>query len=300
MSDTSLDPIVAAFAADLPYFLPEEFENLRDVLASGFAVSSAAHELPESRLKKHLLGKETGEILSRWREAERLVQWCYEQGIQILHPWHCDYPTRFKGLERPPVFLNVWGDLPWLGRPGLSIVGAREPTQLAMQWMEHHLPSTLSSNKIYTVSGGARGVDQKAHALSLRAGAPTVAFLPAGLAQPYPADFRSWFQSIRESGGAIVSEFSPHTTMRKAHFERRNRMIAALGCGVFVVEAARRSGSMMTARLALETGVPVCVLPASPLEPRAAGTNDLLFDGASLIRDAEDLSGFLRLNSQNL
>ncbi len=297
MSNITLETKIAVFAADLPYFLPEDFAGLRDVLAKGESIVKGAVELSDSALKRYLLRQEGAEVLRRWRDIDRTIKWCDDQGVQILHPWHSDYPARLRGIERPPIFLSVWGDRPWLSRPGLSIVGAREPTQSALQWLEHHLPTAISDKCTYTISGGARGIDQKAHALSLRSGVSTVAFLPAGLAQPYPADFRNWFQSIRKAGGAIVSEFSPHTMIRKAHFERRNRMIAALGCGVFVVEAARRSGSMMTARLALEAGIAVCALPSSPLEPRASGTNDLLFDGASLIRDAEDLAGFVRLNS---
>ena len=258
------------------------------VLASGVSTDKAASELPEGKLRRMLLDKPEA-----WDLAKVTQEWCHKNGAQIIYPGHAFYPERFGDLPQPPNFLSVSGEFAWQIPLGLGIVGGREPTVQAVKWMEEHFLSALRRRQLFTVSGGARGIDQAAHRLSLRAGRPTIAFIPSGLAQIYPADFRYWRDSIVDSGGAIVSEYAPNELLGSGNFHRRNRMIAALSNSLFVVEAARKSGSLITARYALELGRSLCALPASALEPRAMGTLDLLYDGASLIRDADDLLRFL-------
>lgn len=221
--------------------------------------------------------------------AKEILERCLAEGAQVLHPGHADYPDEFFDLIDPPLFLAYRGKPVWKERPCLSVVGSREPGPVALEWMELHLDEVIRRRGMVTVSGGARGIDQKAHAISIRAGRPTVAFLPSGLFRLYPADFAAWIPEILACGGAVLSEFHPLKEMRRHHFEKRNRMIAALGRLLFVVEARRRSGSTMTARLARELSRTVCVLPSSPGNPRAAGTLDLLFDHAFPLRDAADL-----------
>lgn len=288
ISSQHADALIATVAAHLPYMMPEVFTDLRLCLASGVSSRRAWMDLPMGKLRDLLI--ERPEV---WDLAERDREWCFQHDAEILHPWHPLFPERLLALDRPPVFLSLRGKPAWMQRPGISIIGSREPTAWAVEWLEIHLMTALRNTGVYTVSGGARGVDQKAHALSLRAELPTIAFLPSGLAKPYPADIAGWLAPIHDSGGGMVSEFPPMREIARAHFERRNRLIAGLGHCLFVVEAARKSGSMMTARLALESGRPICALPASPLESCAAGTVDLLFDGATLIRDAEDLVTFI-------
>jgi len=161
-----------------------------------------------------------------------------------------------------------------------------------MVWLDRELSSAVKSSKGYIISGGARGVDQKAHMISLRSGRPTVAFLPAGLACVYPRDFSGWIEPICRAGGAVVSQFSPFSEMRKQNFHHRNRLIAQLAQSVFVAEAARKSGSYLTARLAVDLGKGVGVLPSSPNYVGNLGGLDLLFSGAQLIREARDLLEF--------
>jgi DNA processing protein len=227
--------------------------------------------------------------LAAHRQAKESLAHCQGLGARILFPYHADYPETFYRLEKPPLFLSMIGEPCWVGRSCLSVVGSREASRRAIEWMEQHLLAVVQKKKTILVSGGARGIDQKAHALSLRAGQSTIAFLPAGISEIYPADFASWLPDILACKGAVISEFAPHAKMRKYHFERRNRLIAALGRVTFVVEARRQSGSIMTARLARDADKTVCVLPSFPGDPGSAGSLDLLFDGAFPIRDAQDL-----------
>jgi DNA processing protein len=156
--------------------------------------------------------------------------------------------------------------------------------------MDLHLPILLERDPdLVVVSGGARGIDQKAHAMSLRSKSSTVAILPSGIGNPYPGEFRNWFDKIIDSGGAILSSLEPSAPVRKQYFESRNRLIVALAKLVFVVEARRKSGSIMTARLARELGRTVALLPAFPGEIKSDGCVDLLFDGGFPVRDADDV-----------
>jgi DNA processing protein len=229
------------------------------------------------------------------QEARDVVKWCNENGATILYPGHLDYPEAFFRVDPPPLFLSVQGRPSWKNAKCLAVVGSREPSFFALNWLELHLPEIVRAGVI-TVSGGARGVDQKAHLISIRAKAPTVVFLPSGLASAYPAEWTSWRAELLASGGALVSPYSPYQQIRRAHFEGRNRLIAALASVVFIVEARRKSGSLMTARLATELDKSICVLPNTPGDPRWAGTVDLLFENRFPIRDAKDLISLLNLS----
>jgi len=229
--------------------------------------------------------------------AESTLEWCRRNGARVLYPGHEDYPfDENSRLEEQPAFLASWGEAPWRSGRCVAVVGSREPSDEALLWMETHFSWFLRERPAVVVSGGARGIDQKAHFLAIRAGRPTVVFLPSGLAHPYPGEWREWKEWVLETGGALVSAYPPHQEIRRHHFQSRNRLIAALGKFLFVVEARRRSGSSMTARLALDVDRTVCVLPACPSDPRAGGTVDLLFDGAQPLRDGADLAGIFDLN----
>lgn len=229
--------------------------------------------------------------------ADETLQWCHRNGASVLYPGHEDYPfDEHSRLEDKPQFLSCWGEKPWRHSRSVAVVGSREPSDAALLWMETHFSDFLRARPAVVVSGGARGVDQKAHFLAIRARRPTVVFLPSGLAHPYPDDWREWKEWVLETGGALVSAHPPHQEIRRHHFESRNRLIADLGKFLFVAEARRRSGSMMTARLARDGHRTVCVLPASPSDPRAGGTVDLLFDGAQPLRDSADLISLFDLN----
>lgn len=230
------------------------------------------------------------------KQALDVQAWCRDHGVRILYPGHPDYPVEFFQIEKPPLFLSCWGSPCWLMARCLSVVGSREPSQSSLEWMELHLRKCLDLDaRLVLVSGGARGIDQKAHLISIRSQRPTVVFLPSGLGTPFPAELGKWRPEILGAGGCLLSEYAPFQEVRKHHFVSRNRMIAALSSTLLVVEARRRSGSTMTARLAREGGRTLCVLPTFPGNARSDGSLDLLFDGAFPIRDAEDLYVLLQI-----
>jgi DNA processing protein len=240
--------------------------------------------LPPCRLRGFIKDKRCW-----WERGLRGLEWLNNSGGDLLFPGHPLYPDSFRGLRTPPLFLSFLGAPCWQEeQKRLSVVGAREPSKDSLIWMERHLVELFKSGVI-SVSGGARGVDQRAHALSLRQGGRTVVFLPSGLGEIYPQSLRGWVDRVIKGGGALISEYLPSTPMKTFHFHQRNRMIAAMGDFLLVVEAAKRSGSMMTANLALDEGRSVGVLPGHPLMVKYSGNLALLSSGAQPICNGEDI-----------
>lgn len=220
------------------------------------------------------------------REAER--------GTRFLTPEDPEFPETLKSLEEPPWVLSVRGSIEALSAPSLSVVGAREPLPGSLAWMQEHLGFVLKRAPLALASGGARGVDQMAHRLCLRYERPTLIFVPSGLGALYPENLKDWVLPVLECSGALVSEFHPRAPMRKWHFQMRNRLIAGVSRGTLVVEARHRSGTWLTAQLALDLPRPLGVLPGSAIEPRQSGNVLLINAGATPICDAQDLVMFLK------
>ncbi len=236
--------------------------------------------------------------LAWWTKAADELARDSEQGIQFLLSTDADFPNSLRALRDPPWVLSAKGSVGVLSQPSISVVGAREAAPEALQWMDEHLGSFLNCLPLAVVSGGARGVDQIAHRTALRVPRPTVVFLPSGLSSIYPLDLKDWLLPVLEGGGAFVSEFHPRTPMRKWNFHVRNRLIAGQSAITLVVQARRRSGTWMTAKLALEEGRAIGCLPASPWESSFGGNLELLNEGATLIRDAQDLLLFQSIEYQ--
>jgi DNA processing protein len=230
-----------------------------------------------------------------WVSGEESLAWMRERGARHTFPLLDDYPRELLELDDPPLFLSYFGSPCWIGSRKLSVVGSRTPAQSSIRWSELHLSALLKKSYVL-VSGGARGVDQTAHAVSLRAGLPTAAFLPSGLARIYPSSFESWIGPIIDAGGAVISELGPFEEMRKHYFVKRNRMIAAMSPVTLVVESRRQSGTMITAREAIRYNRTVAVVPGLPDEARWAGSLDLLISGAQGVRDAIDLEVLMGLH----
>ena len=198
-----------------------------------------------------------------------------------------DYPELLGQISGPATGLYVNGDPDVLHMPALAIVGSRNPTRRGARnafEFAHH----LGSNGFCIVSGLAEGIDTAAHRGALDAGAPTVAFLGHGIDRVYPASNRALAHEIADSG-ALVSEFPPGTPPRKENFPQRNRLISGMSLGTLVVEAARRSGSLITARYAGEQGREVFAIPGSIHNPLARGCHQLIRQGAKLVETADDI-----------
>ncbi|MFB9972115.1 DNA-processing protein DprA [Pseudoroseomonas cervicalis] len=197
-----------------------------------------------------------------------------------------DYPPLLAELPSAPPALACIGDTELLGQPQVALVGARNASALGLR-MAEELAEGLAESGLVVTSGLARGVDGAAHRGALRTGA-TIAVIPGGLDRAYPPEHAE-LQSLIAERGLVVAEAPLGTAPIARHFPRRNRIIAGLSLGVVVVEAGLRSGTLMTARLALEAGREVYAVPGSPLDPRCAGSNDLLRHGAQLTERARDV-----------
>lgn len=195
------------------------------------------------------------------------------------------YPRGLLDLDAPPPVLWVRGDPALLHRPAISIVGARNASSLGLR-MARQLARQLGDAGYGVVSGLARGIDTAAHEASIDAG--TVAVLGGGVDVPYPKENTKLYHQIAESG-VLVSEQPMGLPPRAQHFPLRNRIIAGLGQAMVVVEAAAKSGSLISARDALDIGRDVMAVPGHPLDPRACGCNMLIRDGATLVRGADDV-----------
>lgn len=203
-----------------------------------------------------------------------------------------DYPALLRESPRPPIALFVRGDPGLLWQPQLAIVGSRNPTADGRAHARD-FAATLVRSGLAVTSGLADGIDAQAHAGALSADGITIAVVGTGVDLVYPGSNAALATRIAERG-AIVSEFPLGTTARAQHFPQRNRIIAGLSLGTFVVEAALRSGSLITARLAGEAGREVFALPGSVHNPMARGCHRLIRDGARLVETAAEIVDELR------
>lgn len=206
-------------------------------------------------------------------------------GARLLASCEPDYPPLLASLDAPPPVLAARGDVRVLHRPTVAIVGAREGSAAALVFAER-LAGELGEAGFTVVSGLARGVDGAAHRGSLKSGAAAV--LAGGIDQPYPPQNLKLYEALCAQG-VVVSEAPFGAVARARDFPRRNTIISGLSRGVVVIEAALRSGSLITARAAAEQGRDVMAAPGSPLDPRASGSNALIKQGAALIENADDV-----------
>jgi DNA processing protein len=206
-------------------------------------------------------------------------------GAALLASCEPAYPMLLKQLDAPPPVIAVRGDAGLLNKPTIAIVGAREASAAGRMFAEK-LSAELGAAGFIVVSGLARGIDAAAHAGALKTG--TAAVLAGGLDRPYPPQNLSLHEAIAEQG-AVVSEAPLGFTARARDFPRRNHIISGFSRGVVVIEAALRSGSLITARAAADQGRDVMAAPGGPLDARSRGANSLIKSGAALIETSEDV-----------
>ena len=206
-------------------------------------------------------------------------------GVRLLAPNEAGYPPRLATLDDAPPVLGVRGAPETLMRPMIAIVGSRNASGAGLKFAGQ-LARDLGEAGFVVISGLARGIDQAAHRATIASG--TVAVLAGGHDRIYPPEHEGLLAALLEHGAAI-SEMPFGHVPRARDFPRRNRLISGAALGVVVVEAAHRSGSLITARMAAEQGREVFAVPGSPLDPRAAGTNDLIKQGATPTTEASDV-----------
>nr|WP_246448946.1 DNA-processing protein DprA [Sphingomonas sabuli] len=222
------------------------------------------------------------------REAERVEQ----LGARYLVLGQGLYPPLLAQLDDAPPLIVAKGDLGLLDRPAVALVGARNASAAACRFARG-LAHDLGAEGLVVVSGLARGVDAAAHDGAMDSG--TVGVVAGGVDVFYPPENEARQRAMFERG-LVLAEMPPGKEPRARHFPYRNRIIAGLSLGTVVVEAAPRSGSLITARLAAEAGREVMAVPGSPLDPRARGCNQLIRDGATLVQNAADVVEAVRPN----
>jgi DNA processing protein len=223
-------------------------------------------------------------------EAEQEMRDTARLGARFVAIGEAEYPKTLQAIDTAPPLIAVRGSLDILARPSVAMVGSRNASAAGLAFTDR-LARSLGDSGYAIVSGLARGIDTRAHKASLATG--TIAVLAGGHDRVYPSENVGLLDGILDQGGAAISEMPLRQEPRGRDFPRRNRIVSGLSYGVVVVEAARKSGSLITARFALEQGREVFAVPGSPLDPRAEGTNDLIRDGATLCASAEHVTGVL-------
>jgi len=228
-----------------------------------------------------------------WRpEAEAEYRAARAAKMRVLTWFDPNFPVRLREIPDPPIVLYLRGDISLLRNPSVAVVGARECTLLGLQSVAR-ISADLSRFGITVVSGLAAGIDRQAHQSALGGLGSSIAVLGAGLDIHYPPENEDLRRAL-EAKGLVVSEFGPGTRPEARNFPFRNRIISGLSLGVLVAEAAARSGSLITARLATEQGREVFALPGPLGQPTFAGCHKLIKQGAALVEGAEDIIRSLR------
>jgi DNA processing protein len=252
-----------------------------DLLAHFGTAARALDALPE--LARRGGGKRAPKIADR-AVAERELDALGRLGGRLILATDPGFPGPLRVLDTAP-FLMVLGQAEVLTRPMVAVVGSRNASAAGRR-IAQTIAAELGQADLVVVSGLARGIDGAAHQGALPSG--TVAVLAGGVDVIYPPEHAKLYARILETG-CVVSEMPPGTEPQASHFPRRNRLISGMALGVVIVEAAARSGSLITARLALEQGREVFAVPGSPLDPRSQGPNGLIRQGATLVESAADV-----------
>lgn len=219
--------------------------------------------------------------------AEEILVWAAKENCRLLLRGSEDYPGLLGEIHDPPLVLYTRGQLESLALPAVAIVGTRRPTLYGMQ-MAQGLAADLAERGVCVISGLARGIDAAAHRGSLESGGPTVAVLGCGIDVVYPREHRQLTQRI-VGNGVLLSEFPPGTSPSPQNFPVRNRIISGLGLGTMIVEASEYSGSLITARLAMEQNREVFAVPGNLTSPQSFGPNFLIKQGAKLVQSWRDV-----------
>ena len=296
----SRDPLNAADAwlilQTLPGMTPERLSRLTEA----FEHPEEAFEAPADVFAR-LCGRKAREALDKDSPVDLAAKIRHEAsklGAGIVTRDSAQYPESLREIYAPPGAFFTEGEILDADRLAVGIVGMRRPTDYGRR-VARQLAADLARKGITIVSGMAYGIDAEAHRATLDAGGRTIAVLGCGLTQNYPADHKELRQEIA-AHGAVISEFHPRAHPRKENFPRRNRLISGLSLATVVVEAAHRSGALLTARLALEQGREVMAVPGPVHTRKSTGCHHLLKEGAHLVENADDIVNALPEYARNM
>lgn len=260
--------------------------SYRQLLTRFGSAKAALEALPDLVLRGGGKGAEIADPAAIEREMKSVAG----LGAQYLFLDDPDYPELLEHIDNAPPVLTYQGNLGLLQQSTVALVGARNASAGACRFARQ-LSHELEQNGFGVISGLARGIDTAAHIGSIDTG--TIAIIAGGIDVAYPPENRELQLAIAERG-LLIAEQPPGTEPRARHFPYRNRIIAGLAMGTVVVEAAPKSGSLITARLAAEAGREVMAIPGSPLDPRSHGCNQLIREGATLVQNAAEIAELLR------
>lgn len=240
-------------------------------------------------------GSKTSPKITPYEQAEEELERVLEYGARMVAIGEPDYPYLLQFIHAPPPLLTIMGTLnkntdnqiDKNSSKTIAIVGARNASAVGKKFAST-IAAQLGEYGYTIVSGLARGIDAAAHAAALTTG--TIAVYAGGLDQTYPPENIPLAEKILDSGGQLISEMSMGYGPRSKDFPRRNRLVSGMAKGILVIEAAKRSGSLITARYALEQNREVFAAPGFPMDPRSGGTNRLIREGASLVTCAKDIT----------
>jgi DNA processing protein len=267
------------------YVRTHEFQLLKNRFGSAVEIARQ----PAATLRECGLAEDKAAAIAApdERQVTRELEWLAAAGHHIVTWQSSLYPELLSQIPGPPLLLYVHGSPDYLHLPALAVVGSRNPTQgglaNAFSFSEH-----LARMGFCIVSGLAEGIDAAAHRGALAGNQVSIAFLGHGIDRVYPAMNRDLAHELADRG-ALVSEYPLGTHPERRHFPERNRLICGMSLGTLVIEAARRSGSLITARLASEQGREVFALPGSIHNPLARGCHKLIREGAKLVETADDI-----------
>ncbi len=260
--------------------IAESFADPADAFFSGRGALRQAPGLSRAAVDG-LLG------FSEWDRLADEMRRVRDAGVRLVRYSDASYPERLRAIPDPPPVLYARGSPEVAGRAAVGVVGTRAPSEYGRE-MTRLLCRGLAAAGIAVVSGMARGIDGEAHETALSGGGGTVAVLGSGVDAPYPPEHRDLCRRIEENG-AVLSEHPLGTRPLPHHFPARNRIISGLSLGVVVVEATERSGSLITARWALEQGREVFAVPGPAGSGRSRGPHRLIREGAKLVEDVGDI-----------
>lgn len=245
----------------------------------------------EELLKIEGIGEETAKqiLKEEYRIGlERYETYMKQNNIELIHIYNKYYPENLKTIYDKPIVLYIKGNKSILNEFSLAIIGCRDHTKYG-EIVAKNISYQISKNSIVTISGLARGIDSIAHKETLKAKGKTIAVIGSSIDNIYPEENKQLAKEIVKNGGIIISEYVVGTKPQKMNFPARNRIISGISNGVVVIEAKKKSGTMITVDFALEQGKEVFAVPGNILSPNSEGTNELIKQGAKLVTNVEDI-----------